>query len=220
MYNLGGVPTLEGTVPKDLSFVIDVIKNGINMLHLVIFLVIFVALFSYFIKPSAAESQENVKILNIRTIPPTVHVGDNFTISAMIINNSTNLISFNDACGSPLSAVFEKNVAASSSLSCFALSVVYLKPGQNINVTGPGLGTLYNATDTGLTNGNVTFAYKFGGTNNVNVSEPFSFTIYQTSKETVPEFSPVALVLVAATTSVIVLSTRWEWNSNVNRFEA
>jgi hypothetical protein len=155
------------------------IRNKDIIFKVLLFFLISVTLFSYYIKPSIADNQNDLEILDVHTDPSVIHVGDVFTIMTTIINNSTKTISFNNACSSPLSVVFDKNVLTENSMGCFALSKVFLKPGENMTVTGPSSGIQYNATSAGITNANMTFAYDFNGTNVFSASNSFSFTIYE-----------------------------------------
>jgi hypothetical protein len=160
------------------------IRNQTVAFKVLLFFLISVTLFSYYTKPSIADNQNNIEILDVHTDPLTIHVGDIFTVAATVVNNSTKTISFNSVCISPLSVDFDKNVSTENSIGCYALSKVFLKPGENMTVTGPSSSIQYNATSAGTTNANMTFSYDFNGTGVFSTSKSFSFTVYENNTGT------------------------------------
>src|SRR5690349_637795 len=66
-------------------------------------------------------STTGVHLIDLQAIPKTVKVSDTFRLSATIINNSTNTISFIGGCESPLSATFDQHVSTEQSPHCLAI---------------------------------------------------------------------------------------------------
>jgi hypothetical protein len=127
------------------------------------------------------KDTSGVEILKINTIPALLTVGTSFKINAVLINNSPNPIKFiGHLCGnSPLSATFSKNtdIHPAGILTCHALQLVTLNPGQKAVVTGPA-NAFYTANSVGKIKANVTFKYTDeAGKFENNVSKPFVFDI-------------------------------------------
>ena len=155
---------------------------------------------------------QEIELANIHTNPSNIHIGDSIQINATIINNSSNTISFNSGCMSPLSATFDKNVGVSQAMGCFAIYVENLKPGENTTVVGPSNSISYIANSTGATNANVTFSYTTENKSQNIVSKLFSFDISE--RASVPEFPYLAMMIFALATLVsVILVSRKNLNS-------
>jgi len=146
---------------------------------------------------------QGIELANIQTSPSHIHVGDSFQINATVVNDSPGTIYFNGGCQSPLSAMFDKNVAVGQAMGCFAIFNAELKPGQNTTVVAPSQAISYTAASSGTTNANVTFSYQDENKSENAISKLFTFDISE--KISVPEFSSIAaLILTVATMSAIV----------------
>jgi hypothetical protein len=113
---------------------------------------------------AASRTNAKVEILGLHTAPELVKVNDTFTISATVLNNSTNnkiTLEFLGCGGSPLSAVFNKNVKVENRF-CNIMTigrVVELLPGQSISVNAPDYLHVYRASKAGNTTAAVTLQY-------------------------------------------------------------
>jgi len=108
---------------------------------------------------------EGIKILRVHTKPSTVYVGEAFNIEGVVINNSTDTITFpNGTCNSPVSLDFDKNVLIENrgiALCTMPTKEVILKPhGQSGILTTNNSGIVYKATSPGMTN--ATISLNFG----------------------------------------------------------
>ncbi len=156
-----------------------------------------------FLGDSPALAQE-IELTNIQTSPTQVHVGDSFGINSTVVNNSPDTIYFNSGCQSPLSATFDKNVVIGQAMGCFAIFNAEIKSGQNATVVGPGSANSYTATSSGITNANITFAYKTGNKSENTISKIFTFDI--SGRTPIPEFPFLSvLIFTVATMSAIVV---------------
>jgi predicted secreted protein with PEFG-CTERM motif len=154
---------------------------------------------------------QEIELTNIHTSQSNIHVGDSIEINATVVNNSPNTIYFNGGCVSPLSVIFDKNVATGQAMGCFAIFNANLKPGQNTTVVGPGSANLYNATSSGITDANVTFSYNAENKSQNTISKSFTFDISESTS--IPEFPSISIVIFAiATTVSIVLVSRKNHN--------
>ena len=157
---------------------------------------------------------QEIELANIHTNPSNIHVEDSIQINATIINNSSNTISFNSGCMSPLSATFDKNVGVGQAMGCFAIYAENLKPGENATVVGPSNSISYIANSAGSTNANVTFTYTTENKSQNAVSKSFSFDISE--RTSVPEFPSLVMMIFALSTLVsVVLVSR----KNLNLFK-
>jgi hypothetical protein len=171
-----------------------------NLKIIILPALIFVACFL----TSSPAFGQGIELANIQTRPSQVHVGDSFQINATVVNNSPDTIYFYGGCMSPLAATFDKNVAVSQGMSCFAIFNDEVKPGQNATVVGPSSAEIYTANSSGTTNANVTFSYKTENKTENTISKLFTFEISE--KTPIPEFSSISVVIFAvATMSAIVV---------------
>ena len=107
---------------------------------------------------------EGVKILRVHTKPSTVHVGDTFNIEGVVINNSTDIITFpNGTCNSPISLDFDKNVLTENqgiALCTTPIKEVVLKPHQQSEILATNnSGIVYKAITPGMTNATISFNF-------------------------------------------------------------
>jgi hypothetical protein len=127
-----------------------------------------------------------VLLLTTHTQPIVVHVGNFFRVQAMVLNNSTDTISFTAGpCDSTVSAIFNKNVVVKHEVSCFAgaaltsaaANLVKLRPGEKVSIIGTPIGTTYQAVASGPTIASVTFHYQLGTGTNASIVKSFEFNI-------------------------------------------
>jgi hypothetical protein len=128
--------------------------------------------------------EPRIEIYNLHTIPDIVRVNETFYINATVLNNSTNKISldFVGCGGSPLSAIFDKNVKIEKRF-CNALFISHtdeLLPQQAVTVSGPDYLTVYRAINPGSSTANVTLKYNVidtsSGGNTIQASKSKTFT--------------------------------------------
>ncbi len=141
-----------------------------------------------------ADDANSAQIQDIQIQPSTIKVGDNFNITATLVNNSTDTISIHNDCLSPFSVAFDSHATIDVEKPCiyFAISKL-IKPGGNITVSGPGSNIAYRAIDAGTANATITFSHtdenqsnsnaSFTG-NPVSISKSVLFTILPQSVQT------------------------------------
>jgi hypothetical protein len=135
---------------------------------------------------STLNNTNNIEIQNIQVQPSTIKVGDKFTVTVTLVNNSPNPIFVErGACGAPFSVTFDNHVLVSkNNINCtLQLIVQRLDPDAKITATSPYIDLVYNATMTGNTNATVIFPYNvWDKTTQSNVektiSKSFQFMIY------------------------------------------
>jgi len=154
---------------------------------------------------------QGIELTDIQTSPSQIHVGDSFQINATVVNDSPGTIYFHGGCQSPLSAIFDKNVALGQAMGCFAIFNIELKPGKNTTVVGPSRDNSYTATSSGTTNANVAFSYETENKSENTISKLFTFDISE--RTSVPEFPSIPVVIFTlATISAIVIVSRKNHN--------
>lgn len=130
---------------------------------------------------SLLKKSTGITISQINTNPSTVHVQNNFKITATITNNSPNTIKFvGPACGnSPLTTTFNKNVNVHPSgiTKCNAIQMITLPHGGKTTVSGPDNTFVYTANGIGKTKASITFHYTDVKGSNNSVNKSFGFTI-------------------------------------------
>jgi hypothetical protein len=132
------------------------------------------------------HTSNEIQIFNIKTEPSVVAVNDTFMIHVIIINNSSETITFNTGCFSPLSVKLNTNMieTGDNNISCYTIRKVTLKPRESITLVAPTPGKSYKAFSAGLTKATVSFSYNIQQNSSLlstptsRISEPFLFTIY------------------------------------------
>jgi hypothetical protein len=135
------------------------------------------------------HTSNEIQIFSIKTEPSVVVVNNTFKIHVIIINNSSEIITFKTGCFSPLSVKLNTNMilTGDNNISCYAIRKATLKPRESIMLVAPTLGTSYKALSAGLTKAIVSFSYNIQQNNSLlststsRISEPFLFTIYRHS---------------------------------------
>lgn len=130
------------------------------------------------VRPEMANAQF---LENIRTDPPSLRIGDTFTIAGHIVNNSPDTMSFpGGPYGSPLSIEFRNsNVVLEHQPACSARSYTFnLEPGKDTTIIAPGCGEgiIFKAANSGQVTAIVTFTYQVQGQTK-KIANWFVFTI-------------------------------------------
>jgi plastocyanin len=142
-----------------------------------------------------ADDANNISIQNISVQPYAVKVGDTFTVTATLVNNSTFPIFISDMiskdCQGPFFTVSFDNhvkvgVTEKDRITCSYVGLQErLDPGKKYTGTSPGLFFAYAATQSGTANVTVTFPYEIKNQTDPNqsnidqtISKSFLFTIY------------------------------------------
>lgn len=155
-----------------------------------------VVVFLGFLVPQAkADDANGISIQDISVQPYAVKVGDTFTVTATLVNNSTFPIFVSDMtskdCQGPFFTVlFDNNVkvgiTTKGELTCSYVGLQErLDPDKKYTGTSPGLSFVYTATQSGTENVTVTFPYETKNQtdptqSNIDqvISKSFLFTIY------------------------------------------
>ncbi len=168
-----------------------------------------------------SQNSDGVMVENAHLDQSTINVGENFTITATLVNNSPNVISVHNNCISPFSADFDSHAELQVLKPCiyFAISK-QLNPGENMTVTGPGANVAYRAVVSGQANATITFNYSIVNqtslnmTSNPSVSKSILFTVSPGAGQTgqkVPEFPFAMVVLFIGIISTLAIA-RLKWN--------
>lgn len=132
------------------------------------------------------NNTNNIEIQNIGVQPSTIKVGDTFTVTATLVNNSPNPIFVDHgACEAPFSVTFDNYVLVSeNNINCTTQMILQkLDVGTKITATSPYLDLVYHAIDVGNTNATITFRYGMWdlatqGNIEKTISKSFQFMIY------------------------------------------
>lgn len=145
-----------------------------------------------YLKPVQADDSGAVSIINPAVQPPTIMVGDEFSINATIVNNSNQTISVHNDCGGAFSVLFDNHVTAGPTKICNFMAIqIILKPGENITRSNLFSVIGYKAESPGAVNATITASYipvnqtnsSSSEVNPINVTKSFQFTI---SNQTTP----------------------------------
>ncbi|MDE1838467.1 MAG: hypothetical protein KGH87_00970 [Thaumarchaeota archaeon] len=135
----------------------------------------------------ADSTVAGVTVINLQVDPPIIKVGNTFTVSATLVNNSTHAIYVQEhACRDFFSIFFDNHATSDTKGSCIPRDVVQtLNPGQQIRTVEPSSNLIYTATSAGITNATVTFSYLLDNQTASSltgdqkmISKSFMFTIY------------------------------------------
>jgi hypothetical protein len=160
----------------------------IVILGLAFELLIFISSSLNYYTYAADRSNAKVEILGLNTDPALVRVNDTFHINAVVLNNSTGdkiTLEYLGCGGSPLSAVFDKNVKIDNRF-CNLMTlgrIIELLPQQSIIVNAPDSLHAYRALEAGNTTATVTLQYGIENNNtytsaqHVSKSKSFVFPI-------------------------------------------
>jgi hypothetical protein len=138
--------------------------------------------YSQSLKPNSTANAtgSGVDLINTHPSPVNVKTGSKFEILSTVVNNSPEKILLPAGiCDSPLTAFFmSNNVFIKHTQGCIATSPPFeLNSGQEVTVTGPASGTIYQAIKAGKTPATATVYYMIENGQPGNVTKPFVFTI-------------------------------------------
>lgn len=177
-----------------------VIRFRISSLHLSIIVLLTICLVIVNHEAFGYDAN-NVKIINIHTQPSTIKVGDKFTITATLTNNTPDPIFLTiDPCGEPFPIHFDNHVKVDyvTNLACPAFALVQkVNPSEAVTKTSPSTPitpsgkpstfvsetVVFRAIASGITNATIAFSYSIQNQTDHSqiqktISEPFLFTIY------------------------------------------
>ncbi len=120
------------------------------------------------LEPAQADDTNGVSIQSIQVLPSTLKVGDSFTITITLVNNSTIPIwldggkcSVQDTQASFFTVIFDNHAKIRAKV-IFCAGVGWsqiLNPGKSITQTSPDYTAVYIATEPGTASATVTFSY-------------------------------------------------------------
>lgn len=160
------------------------------------------------IQPAHADDTDGISIQNVKVQPSTIKVGDTFTVTATLVNNSTVPIVLEGGTCVPLiehvpffTVMLDSHTKIKSkNLTCAGVGLSQiLNPGKNLTGTSPDSTLFYIATEPGTANVTVTFHYSVKNQTDPTqanieqtISKSFLFTIYdnKTSIQTSPRGGP------------------------------
>ena len=164
-------------------------------LHLSFIMFTVIIFLGFGLQPAHADGANGISIQNIKVQPSTVKVGDAFTVTATLVNNSTVPIELVSGTCSPtniqvpfFTVMFDNHAKTKSkNIACAGVDLMLiLNPGKKIIGTSPA-STLdvYTATEPGTANVTVTFPYTVKNQTDPTqpnigqtISKSFLFTIY------------------------------------------
>ncbi|HUH61314.1 MAG TPA: Hint domain-containing protein, partial [Candidatus Eisenbacteria bacterium] len=132
------------------------------------------------------NNTNNIEIQNIQVEPPTIKVGDAFTVNATLVNNSPDPVVFQHGiCEGPFSVTFDNHVTVNQNqVMCPAMAMLEkIEPGQKTTFSSPGSALTYRAVASGTANATAKFWYFVRNQTDPNssitntISKSFLFTI-------------------------------------------
>src|SRR5579872_5661311 len=160
--------------------------------YLLLIMIIAIIFLGFGLKPAHADN--SISIQNIKVQPSTVKVGDIFSVTATLVNNSTVPVILNGGTCSPkdtgvpfFTVMFDNHVTIKEqNINCAGVGLeAILNPENNLTGTSPDYTLVYTATKSGTANVTVTFPYDIKNQTDPNqseishtVSKSFLFTIY------------------------------------------
>jgi hypothetical protein len=163
-------------------------------LHLSFIIFIMIIFLTFGICQAHADNVNGVYVQNIKIQPSAVKVGDAFTVTITLVNNSTFPIwldggkcSSADTHASFFTVTFDNHAKIKAKdINCAGVGwSQMLDPGKNITSTIPDYTVTYIATDSGIANATMTFSYHVINQTDPaqpgfsqNISKSFLFTIY------------------------------------------
>jgi hypothetical protein len=177
-----------------------VVPYSINMKTLHLLIIVILATSLVIVSNTVfADIPNNVEIQNIQVQPPTIKVGDTFTVNATLVNTSPNPIFLqHGVCDGPFSVIFDNHVIVNQNqIICPAMAMLQkIEPGEKTTITSPGSALTYRATAAGTANATVTIPYTMRNQTDQNqseiektISKSFLFTITNPTSQTIPVIS-------------------------------
>lgn len=113
--------------------------------------------------PMIPSPDQPLQITNMTIDPQNISIGSSFTMYADVYNPNPYSVYVEEACESPLSATFDKNVKTVDNNSCLTISKREIPSGQHTRIFGPKSGRVYTATDAGNVTATITVTYEAKG---------------------------------------------------------
>ena len=162
------------------------IKEGqiLKTLHLSLIVLVVIIFLGFGLRPVHADNANSVSIQNIVVQPSTVKVGDMFTVTATLVNNSTIPIILDGGTCVPLvehvplfTIMLDNHTKIKSkNLNCAGVGLSQiLNSSKEITGTSPDSTFFYIATEPGTANVTVTFSYHM-----INQTDPMQSNIEHT----------------------------------------
>ncbi|MDE1766764.1 MAG: hypothetical protein KGI27_10915 [Thaumarchaeota archaeon] len=147
---------------------------------------IIIVVFFLFLNLGQAHAYDDMYVQNIKVQPTTILVGDNFTVTATLVNYSPSTIFVeHGVCEAPFSTSFDNHVHINeNNITCTTdMKLEKIDSGAHITAVSPYIDLVYNAAEIGNTNATITFRYDiWNQTSQSNVektvSKSFQFMIY------------------------------------------
>ncbi len=162
-------------------------------LHVLFIIFAIIIFLDFELQPTYADNVNGIYVQNIMVQPYTIKVGDTFTVTATLVNNSTIPIGMEGGTCVPVSPtvpfftiLFDNHTKVKeNNVYCADVGLgKILNPGENITGTSPDSTLSYIAIDSGTANATVTFSYHvINQTNSTQtsiqhtISKSFSFLI-------------------------------------------
>lgn len=161
-------------------------KNSVVINSAMFFFVVFILALSN----SRITHAASVEVLDLKTEPDLITVGDSFSIELVVVNNSPNSILVHNSCNGPFTVEFDEHADANVEKICNWMPIqIILQPGKKINLSSSFSNLTYKATSSGIVNAEATLVYDI--INEVNpdltvsdnvISDSLVFTIKDSSK--------------------------------------
>ncbi|MGI0061116.1 MAG: hypothetical protein ACREBA_01540 [Nitrosotalea sp.] len=137
-------------------------------MHLSLMTLAVIVFLGFGLEPAQADDTNGISIQSIQVLPSALKVGDSFTITITLVNNSTIPIwldggkcSVQDAQASFFTVTFDNHAKIKAKV-IFCAGVGWsqiLNPGKSITQTSPDYTAAYIATEPGTASATVTFSY-------------------------------------------------------------
>src|SRR6185312_14687771 len=137
-------------------------------LHLSLIMLAVIIILGFGLEPAHADDANGISIQNIKVQPSTIKVGDSFTVTASLVNNSTVPIVVEGGTCVPIikdiplfTLIFDNHTKIKSkNLTCAGVGLsTILNPKKTITGTSPDSTFFYIANKSGTANVTVTFSY-------------------------------------------------------------
>src|SRR5574340_6975 len=149
-----------------------------KILHISFIILAVIIFLGFGLQSAHADNANDILIQNILVQPSMIKVGDTFSITATLVNNSTDPIlvgnmGSNDCEGPFFTVTFDNHikVVEKQGATCSYVALQErLDPGKKNTGTSPGLSFTYTATESGTANATMIFSYH--GINQTDPAQP------------------------------------------------
>ena len=155
-----------------------------KILHLSLIMLAVIIFLGFGLQPAHADNANSISIQDIKMQPYTIKVGDTFTVTATLVNNSTvpimlegDTCSVKDIQTSFFTVMFDNHAKIQTkNINCAGVGLAkILNPKRTSTGTSPDYTLAYIATESGTANVTVTFPYHI-----TNQTDPTQASIEQT----------------------------------------